>query len=147
MIAILTANKTKQLFLLPFLTFVLAFFFTSSLGQGNVITGKVTSSTGDPLPGVSVVVKGTKKGTSTDNSGNFSLSGVNSNATLVLSSSGYDRQEIALSGRSNVSVSLLTASTQIRPTITPFRSRQVSTHSGSISERLGTTVPRHGVNW
>lgn len=106
-------SKTKTFSLLITLTL----FFTTSFGQGNVVTGRVTSSTGDPLPGVSVVVKGTKKGTSTDNSGNFSLSGVNSNATLVISSSGYDRQEIGLNGRSNVNVSLVTSTTALEQVV------------------------------
>jgi TonB-linked SusC/RagA family outer membrane protein len=117
MIAFIKSLKTKQLFFLPFLTLTFAFFFTTSFGQGNIITGRVTSTTGDPLPGASVVVKGAKKGTSTDNSGNFSLSGVSSNATLVISSSGYDRQEVPLGGRSNLTVSMVTASTQLEQVV------------------------------
>ncbi|MDB5223885.1 MAG: hypothetical protein JWN83_2552 [Chitinophagaceae bacterium] len=120
MIAILTTLKTKRFFFLPLLMFSLAFFFTTSFqayGQGNVVSGRVTSATGDPLPGVSVLIKGTKRGTSTDNNGNFSLTGVNSNATLVLSSSGYDRQEVALNGRNNVEINLATASTQLEQVV------------------------------
>ena len=116
MIAILIA-KTKQIVFLPLFTILLAFFFSSSYGQGSVVTGRVTSSTGDPLPAVSVVVKGTKMGTSTDNNGRFTLSGVNSNATLVVSSSGYDRQEIALSGRSNIDVRMITSTTSLEQVV------------------------------
>ena len=111
--------KSKQSFL-PFLILSFILFPAASFqayGQGSVVTGRVTSSTGDPLPAVSVIVKGTKKGTSTDNNGNFSLSGVSSNATLVISSSGYDRQEIALNGRSNVDVSMVTSSTQLEQVV------------------------------
>jgi hypothetical protein len=82
-----------------------------------VISGKVTSSTGDPLPGVSVLVKGTKKGTSTDNNGNFSLNVDNTNATLIVSSLGYERQEISLGGRSNVTISLATSNTQLEQVV------------------------------
>lgn len=117
MISILRTPKTKQFFSLTFLTLILAFFFTASYGQGGVVTGKVTSTTGDPLPSVSVLVKGTKKGTSTDNRGNFSLSGVSSNATLVISSAGYERQEVALSGRNNITVSLSTATTSLEQVV------------------------------
>lgn len=119
MIAILKSTKTKQIFSI---TFLLSFFLClavpfTSYGQGNVVTGTVTSTNGDPLPAVSVVVKGTKNGTSTDNNGRFSLSGVNSNATLVISSSGYDRQEIAVSGRSSIDVSMVTASTELEQVV------------------------------
>ncbi|HUS00275.1 MAG TPA: TonB-dependent receptor [Chitinophagaceae bacterium] len=112
--------KLNQIFFLPFLVLSFILFSTASFqayGQGNVVTGRVTSSTGDPLPAVSVVVKGTKKGTSTDNNGRFSLSGVNSNATLVISSSGFDRQEISLNGRSSIDISMLTASTQLEQVV------------------------------
>src|SRR5665811_276687 len=105
MIAILKSNKPKQFFFQPLLMLSLILFFTTSFhayGQGNVVTGRVTSATGDPLPGVSILIKGTKNGTSTDNNGNFSLNAVNPNATLVISSSGYDRQEVNLNGRNNI---------------------------------------------
>ena len=81
MIANLISNRTKQFFFLPLLIFSLTLFFTISFSQGNVVTGKVISSTGEPLPGASVIVKGTKIGTSTDNNGSFSLGVSNPNST------------------------------------------------------------------
>ena len=117
MIAIFRSIKKNKFFFLPFLVFAFTCFATTSFGQGAVVSGRVTSSTGDPLPGVSVVVKGSKKGTSTDNSGNFSLSGVSPNATLVISSSGYDRQEIAVNGRSNIDVSMVTSTTALEQVV------------------------------
>src|SRR5688572_10589626 len=101
MIAIVN-NKTKQFVCLSLLILSLAFSFTNVFAQGNVVTGKVTTSTGEPLAGASVVVKGSRTGTSTDASGNFSLNVTNPNATLVISSAGYELQEICLNGRSSV---------------------------------------------
>src|SRR5665648_1255761 len=65
---------------------LLCFFvvMTHNLFAQNVVTGTVKDDTGQFLPGVSVVVKGTTTGTITDNDGKFSLS-VPNNATLVFS--------------------------------------------------------------
>jgi TonB-linked SusC/RagA family outer membrane protein len=91
------------------ITCVILILFTSlqfTFGQGTTVTGTVNSATGDPLPGASVLVKGTKQGTSTDIKGAFSLNVSNPNATLVITSSGYDRAEIPLNGRTNIPISL-----------------------------------------
>ena len=112
--------KPKPVFYLTFLMLSIILFSASSFqayGQGNVVTGRITSSTGDPVPGASVLVKGTRNGTSTNATGNFSLNVGNPNATLVISSTGYDRQEIALNGRTSVDVSLVTASTQLEQVV------------------------------
>jgi TonB-linked SusC/RagA family outer membrane protein len=73
------------------------------------VRGKVTGEGGAPLAGVSVLVKGTNIGTTTTNEGNFSLTVPNADVTLVFSSVGYDEQEVALSGRTDVSVALVTS--------------------------------------
>ncbi len=73
------------------------------------ITGKVTNSeTGEPIPGVSVVVKSnTTIGTATDMDGNYALSGVPSDAeTLVYTFVGMQTQEIAINGRTTIDVAM-----------------------------------------
>jgi iron complex outermembrane receptor protein len=74
--------------------------------QDRTITGKVTDPTGSALPGVSVQIKGTQRGTNTDATGAFSLSNVPDNATLVLSFIGYTTQEVAVGNRSTLDVRL-----------------------------------------
>jgi iron complex outermembrane receptor protein len=75
--------------------------------QDKTVTGKVTDSgDGSGLPGVSVSVKGTNKGTQTDATGSFKLSNVSDNAVLVFSFVGYAKQEVSVGGRSQVNVSL-----------------------------------------
>lgn len=85
------------------------FLFTSifSFAQDKTVTGKVTESRdGLPVSGASVVVKGSRTGTSTDADGNFRLS-VNSNAAkLVISSVGYDEMEVDITGKTTVSATL-----------------------------------------
>ena len=88
--------------------FFLAVFFMPSFAfaQVTAITGKVTGSDGAPIAGVTVQEKGTAGGTATDSSGNFSLSVSKPDATLVLSSLGYQSQTVALGGRSSVAITL-----------------------------------------
>lgn len=69
------------------------------------VKGKVTSESGAPLSGVSVQVKGTARGTTTDAEGNYTIS-VNEQATLVYSYVGYDNQEIAVAGKTEINVQL-----------------------------------------
>jgi len=69
------------------------------------ITGKVTDKNGQGIPGVSVVIKGTSRGTTTDAQGNYALNAGN-NATLVFSFVGYVSQEVAVANRSRINVTL-----------------------------------------
>jgi len=70
------------------------------------IRGKVTDANGQPLPGVTIVVKGTTTGTITDADGNYSLSNVPAGATLVFSFVGMKTQEIPYTGQTNLNITL-----------------------------------------
>ncbi len=76
---------------------------TNSLQQ-KTASGKITDTTGAPLPGVTVVVKGTIIGTISDVNGAFSLSNVPAGATLVFSFVGMKSQEVKMAGISVVNV-------------------------------------------
>lgn len=71
----------------------------------DIIKGQVTDATGQGLPGVSIKVKGSNIGTSTDASGNYSFN-FPANSTLVFSYIGFITQEIPINGRSTINVSL-----------------------------------------
>ncbi|WP_339629162.1 TonB-dependent receptor [uncultured Maribacter sp.] len=76
------------------------------MAQGQ-ITGKVTSSDdGLPLPGTSVIIKGTTTGTTTDFDGNYELNNVDAEATLVFSYIGFTRMEVLVNGQSQINVAL-----------------------------------------
>ncbi|MCY7358164.1 MAG: SusC/RagA family TonB-linked outer membrane protein [Rudanella sp.] len=70
------------------------------------VTGRVTSETGEGLPGVSVVVKGTNRGTTTDATGSYRIAVPNTETVLVFSFVGYLSQEITIGKRNTVSISL-----------------------------------------
>lgn len=76
--------------------------------QDHKVTGKVTDDTGAALPGATVVVKGTTAGTVTDIDGNFSLTGLNGDETIVISFVGMLPQEIAIEGKTELSIRLKT---------------------------------------
>ncbi len=70
------------------------------------ITGIVKDENSEPLPGVSVVLKGTTRGTSTDGSGKFSIDVPDSRSVLVFSFVGYQNHEITVGNSSVLEVSL-----------------------------------------
>ncbi|MES2005399.1 MAG: SusC/RagA family TonB-linked outer membrane protein [Bacteroidota bacterium] len=70
------------------------------------ITGKVTDSKNAPLEGVSVLIRGTKKGVTTNAQGVFTLNNVPENAILVFSSTGFESKEVAVKGNTSINVSL-----------------------------------------
>ena len=91
--------------LLGFLVLFLVAGATAMAQQ--TVSGRVTSSAdGAPLPGVSVLVKGTNTGTSTDVDGRFTLSVPDNNSTLVLSFIGFTTQEIEVGGQTNLTVQM-----------------------------------------
>ena len=73
--------------------------------QGN-ITGKVTDDTGNPVPGVTVLVKGTTLGTITDIDGNYSLNNVPDEAILMFSFVGMRSQEIPVEGKTVINITM-----------------------------------------
>ena len=75
------------------------------LVEAQEVSGTVSDVSG-PLPGASVVVKGTTTGTQTDFDGNYTLSNVDANATLVFSYIGYSTQEVAVNGQTTINVVL-----------------------------------------
>ena len=77
--------------------------------QDKTVTGKVTDkSDGSGMPGVSVSLKGSNKGTQTDVNGTYKISAP-ANATLIFSFVGFTKQEIAIGTRSELNVTLASA--------------------------------------
>ncbi|MDE6463292.1 MAG: TonB-dependent receptor plug domain-containing protein, partial [Muribaculaceae bacterium] len=70
------------------------------------VSGTVTDTTGEVLIGVSVTVKDTAKATVTDLDGNYTLTGIEENATLQFSYVGFKGVEVAVNGRSTVNVTM-----------------------------------------
>ncbi|HYG20883.1 MAG TPA: SusC/RagA family TonB-linked outer membrane protein [Ohtaekwangia sp.] len=96
----------KKILQIHAVTFLLLLCWGFASAQ--TVTGKVVSDTdGAPIPGVSVVLKGTTVGTTTDTEGNFALDGSEVlNGTLVFSFIGFTSQEVAVQNQTVINVTL-----------------------------------------
>ncbi len=84
--------------------------FVSTLSENNIqqgqVSGTITDQQGNPLPGVTVLIKGTTFGTLTDNAGKYTLSNVPPNSILVFSFIGSSTQEIPVNSRTLINVTM-----------------------------------------
>ncbi|MGB4444643.1 MAG: carboxypeptidase-like regulatory domain-containing protein, partial [Dysgonamonadaceae bacterium] len=76
----------------------------SAQQQGKTITGKVVDTNGEPIIGATILIKGTTRGTVTDMDGNYTLSNVPDDATLVFSFVGMESQEVQVGNRTKIDV-------------------------------------------
>jgi TonB-linked SusC/RagA family outer membrane protein len=75
--------------------------------QQKSVSGKVTDSSGVPLPGVTVIINGTTNGVITDINGKYTILKVPENAILLFSFVGMKTQEVTVSGKTNIDVRLV----------------------------------------
>ena len=78
----------------------------SSFAQGRKVTGKVTGTDSQGIPGVSILVKGTNTGATTDGNGAFSVNVNSATAVLNISAVGYKTQSVNVGSQSSISVVL-----------------------------------------
>ncbi|WP_158618153.1 SusC/RagA family TonB-linked outer membrane protein [Chitinophaga lutea] len=100
------------------------------------ITGRVTDEQGRPLAGVSVTLKGTGRGTQTNDQGEFFLRDVAPRSVLVLSSIGFDRQEVPVGGRTSFSLRLQAVASKleaVQVVNTGYQSISAERATGSFS--------------
>lgn len=97
--------KQVNLKVLLFSFFIMTMSF--AYGQDKTVSGKVSDSSGEPLPGVNIVVKGTTRGVVSDMDGNYSIA-ASEGATLTFSYIGYLSQDIIVGNESTVNVTLQT---------------------------------------
>ncbi|MFM7769449.1 MAG: TonB-dependent receptor plug domain-containing protein, partial [Bacteroidota bacterium] len=116
--------------------FILCFFIALQVqlvAQEKVINGKVSNKDGDPIANVSVLVKGTKVGTVTDGSGNFSLNVSVKSRTLVVTSVGYQPQEVSIIG-SDLQIVLESVNSDLGEVlVVGYGSQKVTKVSGAIA--------------
>lgn len=90
------------------LKLVVLFFLVSASAMAQTVTGRITSGTdGSPLPGVSVLVKGTTTGTTTDTDGKYTLNVPDSRSSvLIMSFIGFTTQEITVNNRTTIDIAM-----------------------------------------
>jgi len=106
------------------------------------VSGKVTSSTNEPLIGVSITVKGSRSGAVTDANGNFSIT-VPDDATLVFSYVGYETVEVAVAGKTTVNVTLqLSTRTIDQVIVVGYGTQRKIDVTGAISQVKGDDISK-----
>ncbi|MFV5684183.1 SusC/RagA family TonB-linked outer membrane protein [Flavobacterium sp. GB2R13] len=88
----------------------------TSLTYSQDVSGTVSDASG-PLPGASILVKGTTNGAQTDLDGNFTIKNVGSNAVLIFSYIGLKSQEVSVAGKSSVKVILKEDSSELKEVV------------------------------
>jgi TonB-linked SusC/RagA family outer membrane protein len=102
--------------------------------QNKTITGQVNDSSGNLLPGVSVLVKGTTKGVTTDFNGNYSISGVSPTNELVFSYLGMNSKTVLVGNKTKLNVSLIENSESLDEiVVVGYGSKKKSLVTGAIS--------------
>ena len=105
-----------------------------SFGQDRKVTGKVQDSGGQGIPGVSIVVKGSTVGTTSDGNGAFSINVKSSNAELTFTSVGYVSQTVAVGGKSTLAITLADDVSQLSEVIvTGYASQRKKDITGAVT--------------
>ena len=117
------------------------------LPADTTIRGKILDSTGAPMAGVSVMIRGTNRGTVTNTAGDFVLNGVPAGATLVISTVGYQTREVSLrTGQTTVSVNLVAeAGTLTDVIVTGFQRIEKSKFTGAAVKLNAEQIKTDGV--
>ncbi|MBV7532016.1 TonB-dependent receptor [Chitinophaga sp. sic0106] len=147
------ASITGKSFLLVWLVASCMAFLSPVYGQQPTgasprVTGRITSDSGDPLPGASVSIKGTRSGTATDGDGQFSIDAA-VGQVLVISSMGYNTREVKVPASRVVALRLQENATRLKDVMvvgygtmkkTDQSSAQVSISSADINKTINTTM-------
>ena len=108
------------------------------------VTGRVTSANGTPLSGVSVSVKGTQAGTTTDASGDYSIAVPDENtASLVFSYVGFKTQEVGVAGRSVINIVLEASTVSMdEVVVVGYGTQRKLDVTGSVSQIRGEEISK-----
>ncbi len=123
----------------------------TGVAQNKTLTGKVTDVKGAPLSGATITVKGSTMGTSTDQSGNFSISLANNAKRIVVSSIGYATQEVTFGTGTQISVALKTEEASLQEVVvtglgTATNRKKVAISVESISAKDLPPVPTASID-
>lgn len=114
------------------------------VAQQNPVSGTVTDESGLPLPGVTVVVKGTTQGTVTNEVGKYSLINIPENTTLVFSFVGMLTQEVEVENQNSVNVTMVVDAIGIEEVVAiGYGTRKKETLTGSVAKIEGETIKKN----
>ena len=115
-------------------------FTVAAAQERSTIKGKVTDNKNEPLPGVSIKIKDSQGGTSTDVNGDFTISAPQA-ATLVFTYIGYTTQEAAINNRTTINIQLAADSKSLNEVVVVgYGTQKRATLTGSVSEVKGADL-------
>lgn len=140
-------QRKKKLFILCSLTTAILFFFsTSAVAQALSIQGKVVDTTGEPIIGASVLVKGTSIGTVTNLEGAFILRNVPAKAMLEVSYVGYKSETFEVNGKTSMTITLQGNTEELDEIVVVGYGVQKKVNlTGSVSSVKGTALEHRPV--
>lgn len=122
--------KLTKLFIFCFLSIL---FSVYGQAQDVTVTGKVIDESGLPIPGATILIKGTSKATSSDIDGNYQIKAA-SNGTLVFSYMGYSSIQEAINGRTQINVKLSPEAQSLQEVVVVgYGTQKKSVNTGAIS--------------
>ncbi|HZW66924.1 MAG TPA: SusC/RagA family TonB-linked outer membrane protein, partial [Hanamia sp.] len=132
---------TKEIFITAFFILI---SFLPSFAQQKTITGNVTNlTTGEPVVGVTVSVKGSDEATQTNSKGDFSIAVSSSVQTLIFSSVGYETKEVDLNGRTSVNVELQITNSKLNEVVViGYGSQKRKDLTGAVSSVGAETIEK-----
>jgi TonB-linked SusC/RagA family outer membrane protein len=114
--------------------------------QQRSVSGNITDSGGQPLPGVTVVVKGTTRGTVTNNDGKYTLRDIPEDATLVFSFVGMKTQEIVVGNQTSINVTMIEDAIGLEEVVAiGYGTQKKETVTGSVSAVKGEQLAKSTV--
>lgn len=118
--------------------------------QSNItVTGRVSDQKGEPVIGATIRLQGSSTGTATDMDGNFRLSNVPGNGTLIISSIGYETLEYPVQGRNNLAIVLVEETTTLEDVVVvgygsarrgDLTTAQTTVSAQAIEKTINTTI-------
>ncbi|MDP9048690.1 MAG: TonB-dependent receptor [Bacteroidota bacterium] len=133
----------KRIFTISGFVLFCFFFVNTAFAQNTTVKGRVTdATTGETLVGVSVSIKGTTQGTQTDVNGAYSIDAPSA-ATLTFTYIGYAAQDVAINGRNNIDVKLVTQNSELQQVVVVgYGTQRKVDVTGSISTVKGEDISK-----
>lgn len=134
--------RKREIFRMLYVIGIWAFGMLAYAQNGSLISGTVVDETGEPLPGVNIVIKGTTSGSVTDIDGKFSLQVPDaSTAVLTLRFIGFEEQEIAVQGRREITAIMVSSSIGLDEVVAiGYGTVQRRDITGSVASVSGTAL-------
>ncbi len=125
------------------LVFVLSSFTGNTYAQTSKVNGKIFDSNGEPLPGASVIIKGTNNGTQADFDGNYTIDVTDSNTILIFDFIGFVSQEIVVNGQTVINVTLIESNENLdEVVVVGYGTQKKSDLTGAVSSVKGEDVQK-----